>query len=377
MPLRFALTVGAAFLAGLCAAPTAVRAGIPLMALRFTSDITVQFDGTTVGPGGIAQHDLADGVTPVDVGNLPADAHIDAYHELPNGDQLLSFDTTVLLPGGVTAGPADVVRLSGSTYSIEIDGAADGVPEGVNVDAIAEFNGFILVSFDTAVRINNVTFEDEDLVVHDADEQTFRSAFHGANVGVPSDLDLDGAALVDENHLLVTFDGSGTVGGVSFDDEDVLEYDATSDSWSLVYDGADHFAGWEAADLVGLFVMRAEEPPTPTPSPTVVPSAPTATVTATAPIVPTATVTATTSGTPNTPTPTTSAATATATAPTAECVGDCDGSGEVAVNELVTMVNIALGQRPVADCLAGDPNDSGSIAIAELVTAVNRALRGC
>jgi hypothetical protein len=46
-------------------------------------------------------------------------------------------------------------------------------------------------------------------------------------------------------------------------------------------------------------------------------------------------VTATTSGTPNTPTPTTtSAATATATAPTAECVGDCDGNGEVAVHEL-------------------------------------------
>jgi hypothetical protein len=69
-------------------------------------------------------------------------------------------------------------------------------------------------------------------------------------------------------------------------------------------------------------------------------------------------------------------ATATATSgPT--CAGDCDGSGEVTVDELVTMVNIALGNSPVTLCEAGDINRDGMITIDELVTAVGNALGTC
>jgi len=38
----------------------------------------------------------------------------------------------------------------------------------------------------------------------------------------------------------------------------------------------------------------------------------------------------------------------------AACVGDCSGNGEVTVNELVTMVNIALETAPVSQCRNGD-----------------------
>jgi hypothetical protein len=41
------------------------------------------------------------------------------------------------------------------------------------------------------------------------------------------------------------------------------------------------------------------------------------------------------------------------------------------------MVNIALGSRPVADCLAGDENGDGEITIDEIIKAVNNALAGC
>jgi hypothetical protein len=59
------------------------------------------------------------------------------------------------------------------------------------------------------------------------------------------------------------------------------------------------------------------------------------------------------------------------------CVGDCDGSGDVTVNELITMVNIALGNQPVSACLAGDADQSGDITINEIITGVNNALNGC
>lgn len=59
------------------------------------------------------------------------------------------------------------------------------------------------------------------------------------------------------------------------------------------------------------------------------------------------------------------------------CAGDCDGSGAVAVNELVLGTNIALDQAEVARCQALDRDANGRISINELVEAVNAALRGC
>lgn len=61
------------------------------------------------------------------------------------------------------------------------------------------------------------------------------------------------------------------------------------------------------------------------------------------------------------------------------CVGDCDGGGDVTVDEIITMVNIALGSgaATVNDCRAGDANGDNLITVDEIVTAVNNALNGC
>ena len=59
------------------------------------------------------------------------------------------------------------------------------------------------------------------------------------------------------------------------------------------------------------------------------------------------------------------------------CVGDCDGNGQVTVDETLTMVNIALGNAPVTACEAGDANHDGQITIDEILAAVNNALNGC
>lgn len=61
----------------------------------------------------------------------------------------------------------------------------------------------------------------------------------------------------------------------------------------------------------------------------------------------------------------------------AQCVGDCDGNGEVAINELILGVNIALGSAEVEQCEAMDANGDGEVSINELITAVNNALGGC
>ena len=77
-----------------------------------------------------------------------------------------------------------------------------------------------------------------------------------------------------------------------------------------------------------------------------------------------------------TATPTTGT-TPTPTVAPSGCVGDCSGDGTVTVNELILMVNVALGNAQPSVCLPGDPDSSGDITINEIVAAVNRALNGC
>jgi hypothetical protein len=59
------------------------------------------------------------------------------------------------------------------------------------------------------------------------------------------------------------------------------------------------------------------------------------------------------------------------------CAGDCDGKGEVTIDEILRAVNIALGVRPISECLAADADQDGQVSIDELIAAVNSALVGC
>jgi len=59
------------------------------------------------------------------------------------------------------------------------------------------------------------------------------------------------------------------------------------------------------------------------------------------------------------------------------CVGDCNDDGRATVDELVSLVNIALGAADIVACPAGDANHDGSITIDEVVVGVNGVLNGC
>lgn len=63
--------------------------------------------------------------------------------------------------------------------------------------------------------------------------------------------------------------------------------------------------------------------------------------------------------------------------PDSGCVCDCDGDQMVQINELISCVNIALGNALLSTCAAADPDHSGTVGISEVVTGVNSALNGC
>jgi hypothetical protein len=61
----------------------------------------------------------------------------------------------------------------------------------------------------------------------------------------------------------------------------------------------------------------------------------------------------------------------------AACVGDCNGDGEVTVNELLVLVNITLDTAALTACPVGDQNSDGAITVNEIIGGVNNALGAC
>lgn len=57
------------------------------------------------------------------------------------------------------------------------------------------------------------------------------------------------------------------------------------------------------------------------------------------------------------------------------CPGDCNGDGQVSIDELLVAVNIALGTDATSPCAALSPD--GTVTITEVMAAVNAALNGC
>ncbi|MEM7355966.1 MAG: hypothetical protein AAF657_34435, partial [Acidobacteriota bacterium] len=116
---------------------------------------------------------------------------------------LLSFDRTLDLPGGPYT-DQDLVRWNGTTFSLALDGDAFGIPEAVGIDAAHHLlSGDLLLSFDTA----------------------------------------------------------GSVGGVAFADEDVLELRRIPASWELVYDSATLLRAWARANLEALSATQRPDTP--------------------------------------------------------------------------------------------------------------------
>ncbi|MFI5366231.1 MAG: hypothetical protein ACHQ4J_11460 [Candidatus Binatia bacterium] len=61
----------------------------------------------------------------------------------------------------------------------------------------------------------------------------------------------------------------------------------------------------------------------------------------------------------------------------AQCAGDCDNTGKVTIDDILTMVDIALGTANVSTCTPGDTNHDSHITIDEILAAVNNALTSC
>lgn len=229
-----------------------VGAGTASAQLLYTPDVTVEATGVTLTPRDVVTDPGSGALAPLTLPGLPDGVGLAAVHADANGDWLYVPAISVELPGPVFASRRDVVRDAGGTITIELDGGAAGIPLDAAIDALALTGaGELLLSFDTTVALPGLTVGDEDIARWNGGLWTL--FFDGSSEGVSEDLDVDGAHYAPAlDALSMSFDRSGSISGLAFDDEDVLGFDRSGATWSFEFDGSARDAALAAADLVAV-----------------------------------------------------------------------------------------------------------------------------
>ena len=185
----------------------------------------------------------------------------DGVPTVPTTGVLYSVRTAFNL-GGLHVEPADIVHLDPVTgvHTMYFDGSDLGLVSTANIDAFCVLaDGSILLSFDTSLQIPGMTGGPSGFGIYDEDvikfvptslgEVTTGSSsfyFDGSDVGCSATTeDLDALAVDSAGNLWISFEGVFTVGGISGKDEDVMQFTptalgaVTSGSWSWILNGAD------------------------------------------------------------------------------------------------------------------------------------------
>ena len=258
--IRFTQFCAAAFLL----ARLTFAAAADLESLSYSPDVTVLLGSRTVVDhevvrerGGNLQRRLIAGSA----------NDVDAFYRFDDGSALFSLGVATVA-NGLFVRPGDILKASSDGVETVLDSRELGLPEGANVDAVSAVPGepnFLALSFDITVKLDGQVFSDEDIIVFGPNG--FSMGVDSSDAGIDEGLDLDALHVesVAPTLLYVSFDSSSRVGNVSFDDEDVLEYDGQT--WRLAYDGSERFEGWKPGDLDALYVVvEQDEPPPPPPA---------------------------------------------------------------------------------------------------------------
>ena len=296
--------------------------------LCVSPDIGVALTSGTITPQTVQCYAFPSGTMANNFAGIPAGVDVTSYFPESASQTLLTVDTTAALPTDgsgdtVTVTPRDVVSYAPLTgffsSTLFFTGESFGIPDGARIDALGKnASGHLLLSFDVTVSLpmtggGMLTVKPGDTVSFDG--AGYSLVFDSASAGIPDGMNLEGATMLPNADLLLSFDEPGSIGGVNFAPEEVLEFNPGANSWVIAFDGivADNWPDGSViqgvyAQIPATAVATATASATPT-------ATVTATSTATATRTATATATATsTSGTPTATATATKTATATATA---------------------------------------------------------------
>lgn len=147
----------------------------------------------------------------------------------------------------------DIVEYDDGSATMHIDGSSV-FTGNEDTDAIHILNnGNIMLSTSGSATLGGLGFDDEDIVEYDPVADSATLYLDGSAI-FSGDEDIDAACLLPNGHILLSTDGAATIGGLSFNDEDLVEYDPVARTATLYLDGSAIFSNDEDIDAVSVLI---------------------------------------------------------------------------------------------------------------------------
>ncbi len=178
-------------------------------------------------------------------------ADLDAFHASVNicGASLYSLDATTDIAGTVMR-PADVFNVTGFKV---IDAMAEGIPDGVNIDAVSRDleSCDLVLSIDVHAELDGTVYAPDDLIAWNGNDGF--SLFLATDLGA----DIDAVHVLDgQDRVLISTDTDTQILDNIFQDHDVIELttDTGAPSSTLSFSPSPFDDSWEPADIDALWV---------------------------------------------------------------------------------------------------------------------------
>jgi len=213
--------------------------------------------GLTFGRGDLAEYNAGlDTATLYFDGSLfSAYENINAVHRLANENILLSTTNGATL-GGLTFAKGDLVEYNSATdtATLYLDNALFSGSQP-NIDAVyVNGSGNIILSTAGNATLGGLSFGSGDLAEYNPSTDTATLYFDGSLFAGGENIDAAHILSANGNIVLSTGDAA-TLGGLSFGAGDLVEYDSATDTATLYFDGS-NFSG--AANIDAAFVDTPE-----------------------------------------------------------------------------------------------------------------------
>ena len=113
---------------------------------------------------------------------------------------LFSLEEDAVLPGAGLVADEDMLMFSGATFSIVLDGSVEGIPAEAGVDAISLASDapplVFLLSLDCAAVIAGTVYDDGDILNYYEPTSAFSLFMDASAQGIPEEVDVDAVAFL-------------------------------------------------------------------------------------------------------------------------------------------------------------------------------------
>ena len=229
--------------------------------LILSTDATETLGGLTFYDSDLAEYDPATDAATLyfDENLFMGNENIDAFSVLASGNIVLSTSNAKpSLLGGLTFENGDLIEYNPATDTATLFFDEDLFGSDEDIDAVCILaSGNIILSTIDGATLGGLTFGDGDLIEYNPTTDAATLFFDENLFG--GDEDIDAAHILASGNIILSTEGSATLGPLTFGDGDLIEYSPITYTATLYFD--ESLFG-NNADIDGVYVTHLPEPAT-------------------------------------------------------------------------------------------------------------------